>query len=420
MRRPATLALALAILLLCSSCSLIREHPSSLIVGAIYPLGESLGIGGVDEHRGVLLAADLVNQDGGVNGHPIQIVSVDAEGSDAAPGAVALVASKGAQIVLGSYSSLVSGPASAAAAARGMLFWETGAVGMLAPGSDLGGLTFRVPPTGEVLGRAAIRFIADELAPTWHRDPRTLRFAISYVNDAYGRSVERGGISALREAGLKDVANFGYDPRSVDMKALVHRIAQAKPDVLFVSAYLDDAIALRRQIVKQHVHLLANIGTSSSYCMPQFGETLGKDAVGVFASDKPSATSIDPSALPAATQALLARADADYKARWGEDMSPPALAGFSGAWALFTDVLPNASSNDPAAVADAARAVDLPRGSLPNGSGLRFGALGTPDAGDNVAASSVIWKWVSPGNAAVIWPPAFATAPMDPSTSDAW
>jgi branched-chain amino acid transport system substrate-binding protein len=418
MRRWVGLAVVLA--LVAAGCSLVRDRTSSLVVGAVYPLSGGQGSGGIDEHRGVLLAADLVNQDGGVNGHPVQVDSIDAEGSDAAPGAVAALASQGVRLVLGSYGSTISGPASAEAAKRGMLFWETGAVGMLAPGSDLGGLTFRVPPTGEVLGSAAIRFIADQLAPTWHRDPSTLRFAISYVNDAYGRSVARGGESALRAAGLRDVGSFGYDLATVNMKDLVRRIAAAKPDVLFVSAYLDDAIALRRQIVKQHVHLLANIGTSSSYCMPQFGATLGEEAVGVFASDKPSATSIDPAGLPVGTQALLARADAAYEARWGEHMSPPALAGFSGAWALFTDVLPHATSDDPAAVAEAARGVDLPRGSLPNGSGLRFGAIGTPDAGDNLAAASVIWKWVSPGHAAVIWPPAFATAPMDPSTSDAW
>ena len=101
-------------------------------------------------------------------------------------------------------------------------------------------------------------------------------------------------------------------------------------------------------------------------------------------------------------------------------MSPAALAGFSAAWAFFTDVLPGAASLAPDDVAAAARAIDLPPGSLPNGSGLRFGAPGTPDAGDNLAAASVIWEWVAPGEAAVIWPPAFATQPMDPSASDAW
>jgi branched-chain amino acid transport system substrate-binding protein len=413
--------IALATALIASACSLTHTTKAPLKVGAVYPLAGSLGPGGIDEHRGALLAADLVNQDGGVDGQPIQILSVDAEGSDAAAGAVSTLANDGVHIVLGSYASTISGPASTEAAKRGMLFWETGAVGFLPSTSDLGGLTFRVPPTGEVLGRAAIRYIADQVAPALHRDPSTLRFAISYVDDVYGRSVAAGGESALRAAGLKDVGSFGYDFRTVNMANLVHRIAAAKPDVLFVSAYLHDAIALRRQIVKQHVPLLANIGTSSSYCMPAFGATLGKDAVGVYASDKPSASSIDPSGLPPATRALLARANAAYEAQWGVSMSPPALAGFSGAWALFTDVLPSASSDDdPTAVADAARAVDLPAGSLPNGSGLHFGALGTPDAGDNLAAASVIWKWVSPGRAAVIWPPAFATAPMDPSTSGAW
>ena len=101
-------------------------------------------------------------------------------------------------------------------------------------------------------------------------------------------------------------------------------------------------------------------------------------------------------------------------------MSPPALAGFSAGWALFHDVLPAASSLTPDAIAGGRAGLRSAKGSLPNGSGLHFGALGTPEAGDNLAAASVIWKWVSPGHAAVIWPPSFATQPIDPSTSDAW
>jgi branched-chain amino acid transport system substrate-binding protein len=220
---------------------------------------------------------------------------------------------------------------------------------------------------------------------------------------------------------LRFAGSFGYDFRTVDVRVLVRRIAAARPDVLFVSAYLEDAIALRRELVRQDVPLVANIGTSSSYCMPAFGQTLGEQAVGVFASDKPSATSIDPDGLRPAAAALLARANAAYRERWGADMSPAALAGFSAAWALFADVLRAAPSLAPADVAAAAREVDLPPGSLPNGSGLRFGTRGTPDAGDNLAAASVIWEWVAPGQAAVIWPPAFASDPIDPTTyDDAW
>ena len=392
-----------------------------LLVGAVYPLSGSQGQGGIDEHRGAMLAADLVNLDGGVNGRPIEIRSIDVASADAAPGAIERLDAEGIDLVIGSYGSTISAAASTATARRGMLFWETGAVGMLAPSSGMGELTFRVPPTGQVLGSSAIRFVQRQLVPAWERPPGSIRYAVSYVDDVYGRSVAGGAIRTIRAQGLTDAGHFGYDPRTQDMRTLVHRIASARPDVLFVSAYLDDAIALRRELVRQQVPLLANIGTSSSYCMPAFGATLGPDAVGVYASDKPSASSIDPAGLRPEGAALLERADAAYRRRWGDAMSPPALAGFSAAWALFADVLPSAASPlTPSAVATAAQQIRLPSGSLPNGSGLRFGSPGTSGAGDNLAAASVIWEWVRPGEAAVIWPPAFATEAIDPSASDAW
>jgi hypothetical protein len=52
---------------------------------------------------------------------------------------------------------------------------------------------------------------------------------------------------------------------------------------------------------------------------------------------------------------------------------------------------------------------DLPMGSLPNGSGLRFGEPGTATAGDNIAAAAVIWEWMVPGEHMVVWPPELAT-----------
>jgi branched-chain amino acid transport system substrate-binding protein len=90
------------------------------------------------------------------------------------------------------------------------------------------------------------------------------------------------------------------------------------------------------------------------------------------------------------------------------------LAGFSASWALFHDVMPAAGTLGPDAIARAALGEDLPRGSLPNGSGLRFGLPGGPGAGDNLAAASVIWEWVHPGHAEVVWPPEFATHEIQP------
>ncbi len=407
------LALAFVTLAVAAGACTADAGSPAVRVGAVYPLSGSQGPGGVDEHRGVLLAAELTNADGGVQGRPVEITSIDVAGSDAAALAVADLDEAGIDIVVGSYGSTISAPASVEAASRGMLFWETGAVGMLPPGAGRGELTFRVPPTGAVLGRTAIGFVADQLSPELGRDPDDLRFAVAYVDDVYGSSVAAGAIDALTERGLIDVGAFAYDFRTVDYGALARRIARARPDVLFVSAYLEDGIDLRRALLEQDVPLVASIGTSSSYCMPEFGDELGLDAVGLFASDKPAADAIDPDGLRPDGAALLERANAAYLDRYGEPMSPAALAGFSAAWALFRHVMPDAVRLDASAIAAAARAVDLPAGSLPNGSGLRFGATGTATAGDNEAAASVVWEWVAPGVSEVVWPPGLATHPIE-------
>jgi branched-chain amino acid transport system substrate-binding protein len=380
-------------------------------IGAIYPLSGPDEGPGTDEHNGVLLAAELVNDDGGVQGRPVEIDTLDVASPDGAPGAVEALAQQGLSLVLGSYGSPISEVVARETAARRMLFWETGAVGMLPFSAERGTLTFRVPPTGGTLGRAAISFVATELASKLHRDPRSLRFAISYVDDVYGHTVADGAAAALRARGLHLVGRFGYDFQTLDAGALADRIAAAKPDVLFVSAYIRDAIALRRALVTHHVPLLASIGTSSSYCMPSFGRTLGADAVGLFASDKPDAWVMEGAGLSQEADQLLYRADETYRDRYGKGMSAAALTGFSSAWALLHHVLPAAGDLSPAGVAAAARAADLPMGTLPNGSGLKFGAPGTPGAGDNLRAMSVIWEWVAPGKEVVVWPPEYASQP---------
>jgi branched-chain amino acid transport system substrate-binding protein len=319
-----------------------------------------------------------------------------------------MLADRGIRLVLGSYGSTISAPAAAEATRRGVLFWETGAVGSM-PGPGGGSSFFRIAPSGGVLGRAAVAFVADQLAPLLHRTPRSLRFAVANVDDLYGSVVAEGAVQEIRSRGLRFVGQFSYPARAPDLASVVSRIARAKPDALFVSAYLQDGIALRRELVHQHVRLLAGIGSSSSFCMPAFGAALGNEAVGLFASDKPDGGVLNMSGLLPSARRLLDRARIAYRARYGQEMSAPALAGFTAAWALFRDVMPRAEDFTPKAVAAAALGVRIPSGGLPNGSGLQLSTPGSPDAGANLRATGVIWEWTWKHWRAVVWPPRFAT-----------
>lgn len=96
--------------------------------------------------------------------------------------------------------------------------------------------------------------------------------------------------------------------------------------------------------------------------------------------------------------------DADATAEESEE----ALAGFTAGWALFRRVLPAASGFEPTDVAAAARSVDLPEGSLPNGAGLRFSAE-PARLGQNERAAAVIWQWQAVRTYEFVWPPTYAT-----------
>ena len=175
MKRAFAMLVSIATLAV-GSCT--SSSPEPIRVGAVYPLSGSQGPGGVEEFDGARLAVQLVNADGGVGGRPVELVPVDTPGSDAAPGAIARLDDDGVRLVLGSYGSTISEPAAEAAAARGMLFWETGAVGEMS-GRGAGRLVFRVAPSGAVLGRNAMAFVADEYAPVLGVDPSNLRYAVT-------------------------------------------------------------------------------------------------------------------------------------------------------------------------------------------------------------------------------------------------
>jgi branched-chain amino acid transport system substrate-binding protein len=304
----------------------------------------------------------------------------------------------------------MSAEAADIATQRHLLLWETGAVG-LTDGGVHGGTDFiRMSPMGANLGKAAVDFVRDGLAPKLGPAARhALRWAVAYVGDVYGRAVAGGAIDEVRATGEPLAGAFSYDPATANYPALAGRIAAVHPDVLFVASYLDDAVALRQAVVAARIPLVANLGTSSSYCMPAFGERLGPGAVGLFASDKPDAAAVRPDALSPEGRAALSWVAPTYQARYHEAMSSHALSGFSNAYALFVHVLPRAGRIDPASVARTALNVKLPVGTLANGGGMDIAPLGAPDAGDNRAAASVIWQWVGPDQRAVVWPPPFAT-----------
>ncbi len=387
-------------LLICAACAQSSAAPGQVVLGAIYPLSGPQAQGGREELAGVQAALR-------VSGANLRLQVIDAITPAQASAAVdTLVSRYHVPAILGTYGSTLAAAASARAEKLKTVYWETGAVAD--PITAQRRYVFRTVATGTSLGRMAVTFTHDVLVPA--SGLSSPRVVIVHVNDVYGQSVGGGELALGRQLGINVVDTIAYDPNAFDPYALAGRIADDRPDFLWDVSYLDDGVAIWQAIQSRHITIKAAVGTSSAFCMPEFGRRLGAQAVGVYAADKPDAT-ISTAALSPAGLKLLAAAESSYERYNHAAMSIPAVAGFVGAWTLLHDVLPKISGAiTPDSVRAAALKVDVPVGDSINGGGVRFGAEGTLDQGQNTRAAAVVGQWQAVQDMRVVYPAAYATA----------
>ncbi len=407
-------------------------------IGAVFPLSSNAADLVGPELAGVRIAVDLVNADGGVEGRRVELEVRDLRSRADAEPVMADLRAEGVQLVIGAYDSDLSIAASEAANSEGLLYWEAGAVADRLTGRGLP-MVFRVGASGANLGANSATFAATELAGRLGKAVGELRIALAVADDEYANGVADAAEAAARAHGLPVVLRRGYNLALPNWPSVMADLAAARPDVIILASHIPDGIAFRKAMVESGLRVGALIGSTMAECDPDFAGELGKDAIGIFASDRPTA-GFQPAALrPEAADAYArfatawarvaaetggtgdaARPDDGYGSAEhvihgpAEDAtaeeSEEALSGFTATWALLRHVLPVAGgSADAEAVATAARSIDLPDGSLPNGAGLRFSSS-PATLGQNERAAAVMWQWTAERTYAFVWPPTYATA----------
>ncbi len=409
-------------------------------IGAVFPISGNAATLALQELRGVQLAADFVNADGGIAGRRVVLDIRDLESGDDAMAAMASLRADGVSVVVGAYSSELSIPAAAAADHAGLVYWEAGSVADQLTGQGLP-LVFRVGASSTNLGDNSANFAASQLAPRLGTTPAGLRVAIVAANDAYPQSVAAAAVATAAANGTQIVDQQTYNLTYPNWPRVMAELAAAKPAVIILASHIEDGVAFRKAMVGAGLKVQALIGSTMAECTPDFAGELGADAIGVFASDRPTG-GFQPGALDPAARATYDRlagawahdnpaaAPSDAYGAGGDPAASPssgpvivgpiletsvaagpteeALSGFSAAWALFRDVLPAAAGLTADDIAVAARAMDLPSGSLPNGAGIRF-STAPGSLGQNLRAAAVIWQWQAVQSYTFVWPPTYAT-----------
>ena len=386
-------------------------------IGLLFPYTGSFGFLGTEQANGVKLVLEAANITGGIAGVPIIIIEADSQ-SDPAIGATEaqrLIDQDHVDIIIGSYSSGISASASPVAERNGVIFWEVGAV---ADNLSQQGYKYYLRTVGNAAsyGAADLDFVENFVAPQMGIAPEDVRIAIVNENGAFGTSVGDGIENQAAARGYDVVIRESYDDKSPDMTPVVLRVKDAAPDVLFIVPLPASTKLFWEAAREQDFNVLAVVG-SAGFGSSSFPDTFGAAGVeGAMDVEAPSIAFMDTTGLQADVSAVFQQYLAQYQAEYGRPCLVHCGDGMGSAYVLVSDVLPRAitefDSVDADSIRAAADATDIPVGGTLQGFGVKFAAVGEPNAGDNTRAFSVIMQWRD-GNLVTVWPASLAV--MEPT-----
>lgn len=357
-------------------------------IGGLFPLTGPVAQLGEHNRRGLQMAVDEINAAGGIQslgGARLEIVWGDTQGRPnvGINEVRRLIEREGVVAVIGAYQSAVTLPTSQVAQQLRTPYIDNIAIAdeIAERGYDY---VFMLPPKASQYASLGVDFVRD-LRRLTGRHIR--RVALLYENSDYGQSVATGVKESLG-GDFEVVAEVSYSANAADLTTEVSRVAQARPDIILTTDYLNDAVLIVQAYRRLGLDIpIFEVGAGGSLD-PAFIERLGELANGFLGQNEFSKYA------PGAREF-----NERFRDRYGVDASGNAAYAYIAGHVL-ADALERAASTDKAKIRDALAATSMepgPRMFLPI-SRLEFDETGHAKE----VALYVVQFW--DGEAYPVWP----------------
>lgn len=356
----------------CGKTASASKENAPIKIGIIQPRSGALAVSGEDSFVGQMIAIEQFNEKGGVNGRMIEAVVADTPDATAAQNEVnRLIQKEGVKVISGVYGSAIAEVAASICNRNGVMYWE--AISVTDRLTEQGyENVFRVHTSGTKFGEEAAK-IGKQLAEESGIDNPTI--AIVSDNGDFGQSIARGVQQFAEREGMNIILDELYASNLQDASPVVLKMKKSDPDILIITSYINDAINITKQAKSLEFSPRIWLGIGSGYGLPAYVEALGKDAEGIIDIDPtnyPVLENLDPE-----MQELMK----DFQKRFEEKQgyAPPTIGylEWQALWVLLNDVVKVAGgADDLEAMNKAARAIDIPEGTLPAGYGVKFDEKG--------------------------------------------
>jgi len=345
-----------------------RAQSRKLKVGVLLPRSGFQALIGQSCQKGVDLAPEVLK---GLLGVDIELMNADTETKvDVARTRAERLIQEGANVLVGAFDSGQTAAIAQVAEQRGIphIVNIAAAPQITEQGYKYVFRNFPIAP--ELLRNGLV--LMGEIFKVTHTSPKSAVFM--HVNDTFGQAMARGVgaiLPKVKSLSFKVLDTIPYDPAAKDLTVEVSKAKAAGADFLMLVCRLNDAIVLRREMVKQRWNPMGIISPGSpGLYEEQYTKSLGKYAEyaicnTVWYNPKSEMTRIVGAAF--------------RKHNPGEELAFHGTnVGYTfDAIMIAADAFARAKTTDPKTLADAIRRTNIPvarRMSL--GGPIRFNAKG--------------------------------------------
>ncbi|MCT8268998.1 ABC transporter substrate-binding protein [Afifella sp. JA880] len=258
-----------------------RAQGSDVNVGVVVPLSGANAQFGVNSRNGIQLAADQINDNGGIKalgGAKINLIIADSTSTptNAATVGQRLIAQQNVVAILGAYASSLSLALSEATERRDVPLLTMSFSDMIT-GRGFKNV-FQVISKATTMGAAQLRGPAG-VAEKAGKPLKSI--AIMYEDTAFGTSQAGGLRETAAELGIEVVMDEAYPLGITDVTPLINQLRGTNADAVFPCSYLNDGVQIIRTMRQQGIDMPV-IGGAGGYVIPDFRAALGEYAENVF------------------------------------------------------------------------------------------------------------------------------------------
>ena len=245
-------------------------------VGVIFPLTGPVASIGVASQRGVTMAVDRINSEGGIKsmgGAKIKLFFGDDEAKPnvAMTEGERLIKQEKVDALIGSYTSSCSFPLTQVA--------EVNKIPILVGSSAKDEITerkfkytFRAELKASWIARDQVNFIKF-LASKTGVPVKTI--GLLYEDSGWGQSFAKDVVPLIKQAGFQLVSEIPYPKDTKDMRSFILKLKAANPDLVLQESYTEDAILVTKTMHELQFYSKGILGTGTGHSSPFYHDGVG-------------------------------------------------------------------------------------------------------------------------------------------------